>query len=397
MKKKMSARKSEKTYTSPNGYVKEIHLGNKTIFEAKDTEIKYRNYFVSSIFETDDTLASLCKGRQTTIILDDAIYQNYERSVRKYFKEHGIQYYLYPGKGGEHNKNLDSVFEIIDNAIKDKLDRKAVFVVIGGGTLMDVVGLAAQLYRRGIRLYIRVPSTLVGIIDAGIGVKVGVNYKGHKNLIGAFYPPYAIVSDLSFLKTLGPRQMRSGMGEMLKMAIVSDKALFEDIEEYGNKIIYNEDFEEKESIIKRAALSELRLIQRDFKENDLRREVDLGHTVSSFAEDLTDYSLLHGEAVGIDILISSHVAMQRGVLASSVFERILDVIKLLRLPVYHEALTIEKMCPAGIERAKAHKGGQLIMVIPHDIGRVDFIHDLSESELRGALQYLSSIFDVKGA
>ncbi|NQT22644.1 MAG: iron-containing alcohol dehydrogenase, partial [Candidatus Omnitrophica bacterium] len=372
-----------------SGYVLESEdsYGNMILEATSGEKISYKNYFTKGVFEPRNTiLASAVKGREVTVIVDEAIYEEYHDKIRKYLETHHISgYSIYCGKASEHNKNIDSVFEIIDSAMKDGRNRKAIFVVVGGGTLMDVVGLVAQLYRRKVD-YIRVPTTLLGIIDAGIGVKVGVNYKGHKNFVGAFYPPYAVVSDVSFLRTLDPRQMRSGMAEMLKMAIVSDRRLFEDIEKYGDKIIRNIPFEEKDEIIRRASMGELRHIQRDFYERDLRREVDFGHTFAHYIEDISEYSLLHGEAVALDVLITSHIAMQRGILKPAVFERIVKVVQGLGLPLFHESLTLENMV-TGVQRAKEHKGGRLIAVIPEDIGKVVFTEEISKDEIEEALKY----------
>ncbi|MDD5439691.1 MAG: iron-containing alcohol dehydrogenase, partial [Candidatus Omnitrophica bacterium] len=386
----------KKIDTPKRGHVVEREgPGGSIVLDAASSEdIGYKNYFTKGVFEPDnDILASIVKGRQVTVILDEAIYDRYHDKIERYFADHHIaSCAIYRGKTSEENKSIDSVFEIIDKAMEDKRDRKAVFVAVGGGTLTDVVGLAAQLYRRKID-YVRVPTTLLGIIDAAIGVKVGVNYRGHKNFIGAFYPPYAVVSDTSFLETLDSRQLSSGMGEMLKMAIVSDRDLFGDIERFGDKLIANIPFPEKDDIIRRAARGELRHIQHDFYEKNLRREVDFGHTFAHFIEDASGYALLHGEAVALDILITSHIAMTRGILRREVFDRIVRSAEALKLPFYHDSLTAEKMME-GVERAKAHKGGSLMMVMPKDIGKVMFTDDITGDELAGALYYLKTVNDM---
>lgn len=383
---------------NPRGHVcKYVDDGGNHVLEATAyEEVAYNNYFTKGVFDPKNPIfSSLVSGRGVTVILDEGIHDLYHQKIRDYLDANGIGgYTLYRGSGSELHKNIESVFEIIDNAIVDERDRKAVFVAVGGGAMMDVVGLAAQLYRRKVD-YIRIPSTLLGLIDAAIGVKCGVNYFYHKNLLGAFYAPYAIISDTSFLKSLGSRQLRSGVGEMLKMAIVSEKKLFEDLEQYGNRIIANELFDERERIIRSAAEGELRHIQRDFIERDLRREVDFGHTFAHYIEEATEYSLLHGEAVVIDILMTSHMAMQRRILDECIFQKIANLVKQLGFPLYHESLTFDKMWQA-VRRARAHKGGKLIMVIPEGIGKVGFTNQISKRELKSALSFMKNYAKNKG-
>ncbi|MBM3210631.1 iron-containing alcohol dehydrogenase [Candidatus Poribacteria bacterium] len=377
----------------PNGYVGEYEQNGAFIFDVKAIHtIQYQNHFVHDIFGVDETLASLCKNRMTLVLLDEALSKDYEKFVKEYFDKHKINYELHLCKAGEHNKNMDSVFEIINYAINFKLDRAAAMVAIGGGSLNDISGFASSIYRRGVR-FIRVPTTLLSLVDAAVGIKVGVNLGHYKNLLGAFYPPYAIVSDIGFLKTLDQRQIKSGLGEMLKMALASNPHhLFEDIYKFGDKLIRNEDFPEKEAMIKKAVYSEISILQKDLTEQNLQREIDLGHTFAHFLEGLSDYSLLHGEAVVIDLLLTSHIAKQKDKLPEKVLGQITELVKLLGFPVYHECITMENLWPAAKDAAIAHKGGKLIMVLPEDnIGKVTFSDELSEHEMANAIQYLASI------
>ena len=366
--------------------------GTQTILQAHaTTEIGYPNYWVRDLFGADTTVAQLCAGRRIILYIDDGIYHDLHVGARAYLLRHGIQFEIRCGKSGERQKTLEHALEIVDTARARRLDRKGLLVAVGGGALMDVVGFAASIYRRGIG-YVRVPTTLLGLIDAAIGIKVGVNKGTDKNILGSFFRPHAVVSDPGLLATLPVRQMRSGMGEMVKMGIVGqDPELFVDVERFGTRIVRNEEFPERQDIFLRAARSELELLQRDFCEGDLKRRVDFGHTFAHFFEGLTEYQLLHGEAVGIDILISSHVARERGLLQVELFRRIVSTIKTLGLPVYHDALTLENLWPAAVDAAVRHKGGELIMVLPRAIGEVEFANRLAASELEAALQFLKSI------
>lgn len=371
------------------GYVrKDTDESGKEAIEAfAPTQIRYKNYFTNGVFEEDNPiLKDLCESRKVLMVVDEAFYELWGHQIENYIAANDLNCIVYPIPGGEKVKDMKYVEDIYLKAKSCGLDRKAKIVAVGGGAVMDVAGLVAQLYRRKID-YIRIPTTLLGIIDAAVGVKVGVNYEGSKNFLGAFYPATAVISDTSFLETLPEREIRSGIAEIIKVGLISNAKLFEELEENGEKLASNTKFENYQQFIEDATVELLLHLQKDFYEYDLMRHVDFGHAMAHHFESLTDYELTHGEAVGIDMLISAHIAKERGILLEVDFKRIVSLYKKVGLPFYHPALNLDALCD-GIKEAIAHKGGRLMMVIPKKIGQTVFIDSISKEELAGALKFL---------
>ncbi|MGA2322122.1 MAG: 2-epi-5-epi-valiolone synthase, partial [Solirubrobacteraceae bacterium] len=181
---------------------------------------------------------------------------------------------------GERSKVLATVQAIVERANSARFSRRGVFLGIGGGILLDTVGLAASLFRRGVP-HVKIGTTLVAQVDAAIGIKSGVNADETKNLVGAFLPPELVITDGAFLATLGPRQIRCGLAEILKLAIVRDGRLFAQLESHGTHLLSAErDDDAFRSLIDRSISGMLAELQRDPYEADLQRRVDFGHTVS---------------------------------------------------------------------------------------------------------------------
>ena len=180
------------------------------------------------------------------------------------------------------------------------------FVAFGGGVATDVVSVAASLYRRGIPV-IRLPSSLIGQVDAGIGLKSAVNLKGVKSALGGFHTPEVVMSDPDWLRSLRPRALRAGMSEIVKIAIVRDPALFDDIAAFGRDLITTRFVEPRDvadASLRRAIELMLCELQANPFEEELARVVDFGHTFSPLLESVSEYRLNHGEAVAVDMAVS---------------------------------------------------------------------------------------------
>jgi 3-dehydroquinate synthetase/MoaA/NifB/PqqE/SkfB family radical SAM enzyme/nucleoside-diphosphate-sugar epimerase/radical SAM superfamily enzyme YgiQ (UPF0313 family)/predicted NBD/HSP70 family sugar kinase/adenine/guanine phosphoribosyltransferase-like PRPP-binding protein len=375
----------------PGHVSKSVDREGYTYIEAlAPSEIMYRNYFTGNVFDKGNlVLAQLCHGRKSLMVIDDDVYVRWKDSIDKYIWDNKLDCTVLSLPGGEICKDIDYTEVICNRASELALDRKGIIIAVGGGAIMDVAGLSAQLYRRGVD-YIRVPTTLLGMIDAAVGVKVGINYKGSKNFLGAFYPPKYVITDTEFLTTLPEREMRSGIAEIIKVALISNRALFEVLESDGDNLVQNIKFAGYDRFIEDAAVELLKHLQMDFYEHDLMRHVDFGHTMAHYFESVTNYQMTHGEAVGIDILISAYVAKERGILSLEDFNRIVELHKKIGLPFYHPAIHLETMW-SGVQKAISHKGGHLMMVVPREVGRTAFIDSLSKDELAAALTFLKSM------
>ncbi|MDD5501723.1 MAG: ROK family protein, partial [Candidatus Omnitrophica bacterium] len=392
-----SIAKAPETILSRGHVKKFVDEDGGTFVEAlAPMELSYKNYFTKGIFEENNSLiVKLCEGRKSLMVIDEAVYTRWKDKIDRYIWTNKLDCTVLSLPGGEAAKDIDYAEAICTRASDLGLNRKGIIIAVGGGAIMDVAGLAAQLYRRGVD-YVRVPTTLLGMIDAAVGVKVGINYNGNKNFIGAFYPPKYVITDTGFLGTLPEREMRGGAAEIIKVALISNPNLFEILEKYGEGFVKNMKFKGYDQFIEDSATELLKHLQIDFYEHDLMRHVDFGHTMAHYFESASNYEMTHGEAVAIDMLISAYIARDRGILSSEDFDRILALHNKLGLPFYHPAISLEIMW-SGVQKAISHKGGHLMMVVPKKIGQTVFIDSLSKEELSDALELLKRLDSEKTA
>jgi len=251
------------------------------------------------------------------------------------------------------------------------------------------VVLAASLYRRSTP-YIRVPTTLMGLVDAGIGAKTGVNHNTHKNRLGSYFPPKIIFLDRTFLASLESRQLSNGLGEILKMALVKDQRLFELLEEHGDRLIEGR-FQINviaEEVLNRSIHGMLEELQSNLWEEQLDRLVDFGHTFSPAIEMRALPSLLHGEAVCIDMALSTALSLGRGLVSRSEADRIFSTMRTLRLPTGHQLCQPEFLWQA-LQEVVKHRDGLQRMPLPVGIGAATFVNDVQLSEISDAARMLA--------
>jgi 3-dehydroquinate synthetase len=341
------------------------------------------------------TLARVIGDRRALFVVVPTIDQLYGDELRRYIGSvlERPESEVFVLQVNEATKNLNAVEAVVAQASAMGLDRQAPMVAVGGGVCMDVVGVSAALYRRGVP-NIKIPTSLVGLIDAGIGTKNAVNYHGHKSLLGTFSAPEASLLDPTFLTTLPERHLHSGVAEMLKMAIICDRSLF-DLLETNKGELRRSSFQAPPKVaseaIRRSVIEMLRELSLNLYEHSRRRLVDFGHTFSPYIETASSFQVLHGEAVAIDIAISSEIAWSLGILQSEDLEAILGALSSFELP--HHWAGIE---PSGMYESlrsiRQHRGGELHLVVPSGIGRAVFVEDqdISLSLLESCVERLAA-------
>jgi 3-dehydroquinate synthase len=285
----------------------------------------------------------------------------------------------------ETRKSMDQVLAVCERAMEDRLARRSQMLCVGGGVASDVVGLAATLFRRGIP-HINVPTTLIGMIDAGIGVKNAVNFGGCKSLLGTFSAPEVSLIDPSFLATLPRRHLQCGLAEMIKIAVMCSAELFALIEARADRLL-EEDVgmplhlaEELIELTVEWTLKELELnlFERSERFDDTyARKLDFGHTFSPHIEVASQHRVLHGEAVAIDIAVSTELAHSLGILDEPSRARVLDVLRRVGLPVYATGMDPAAM-HASLKSVIRHRDGHLNLALPTGIGGATFLRALSD-------------------
>ncbi len=290
---------------------------------------------------------------------------------------HVSRFAVLPLAATGHAKTLTEARLVVHEAEGLGLTSGDRLLVIGGGTVMDITGYAAYLYR-GQTPYIRVPTTLVGMIDAGIGLKVGVNVGNHKNLLGAYHPPAACVCDAGFLRTLPMAERRCGLAEAIKISSVCDAGLFDLIDQHHADVLAGRDTPEVRAILTGSISSMLRELEANPFEEDVRRLPDFGHEFGHALESLSRYRLRHGEAVAIGMALSSCLATAAGYLPRDDLRRILALLRDVGLAVYDAVCDPDVMWRKLHDEVLPHKAGHLHLVVPRAIGTGGFIDSIDE-------------------
>ena len=353
-------------------------------------KLNYSVKEIDGIFNTCNTqLSSIINNNSCLVVIGENVYHIYGSLIYNYFETYlKDKYKIITITDLENNKNMSTITYILDEAQKMGLDRKGIMIGIGGGITMDMVGFASSMYRRKIE-YIRIPTTLIGFVDAGIGIKTGINYHSSKNFIGAFYPPKICLNDYSFLNTLSVIEIRNGISEMLKMGIIIDAKLFARIEGNIDDIIVSKcTCKEGRIAIYEAIYDMLRELDKNFYEECLERLVDFGHTFSPFIEVSSNYKIPHGHAVTLDMAISCDASYKLGFLSLADRNKILNVLLKAGLKVYDDETFKSTEMANSLKNIILHRGGNLNLVLPSKIGKAFFYKEDITSE------FLNLIFDT---
>ncbi len=288
--------------------------------------------------------------------------------------------------GGEIAKNDPRVLEQLLHAMQNAgICRRSYVIVIGGGAVLDVAGYAASIFHRGVRL-IRIPSTTLAQDDSGVGVKSGVNAMGLKNLVGAFWPPRAVINDESLLRTLTDEHWRSGFSEAVKVALLKDADFFAHIERDAARV-HDRGFDAAVPIIRRSALLHLDHITSggDPFEFLTARPLDFGHWAAHKLEQMTNFALTHGHAVGIGMMIDCRYAQLMGLCEDSLPARVYDCLTRLGLPTSHPMLARADDVLAGLEQFREHLGGRLTITLVRTPGHPYDVHEIDHQVMRRAI------------
>jgi len=319
--------------------------------------------------------------------------------IKRYFSFHKAQITLIDEplivSGGEHAKNgWSPIREIMTRAGSGHLDRHSYIVAVGGGCVLDMAGFAASLIHRGIR-FIRIPTTVLAQNDAGVGVKNGMNDGGAKNFIGTFTPPFAVINDFEFLKTLSPVDWIGGISEAFKVAIIADKTFFKSLCKDVSKL-KRRNQAAMESLVQKTAALHLKHIATsgDPFEFGSARPLDFGHWAAHRLELESNFSMPHGHAVSIGIALDSTYAMLKGMISDAEHQAIITAFSTCGLPTFSPLLqrTTHGRFDIldGLEQFREHLGGKLCITLPCPIGSKREVHTLDTRLLIKAIEWLGN-------
>jgi 3-dehydroquinate synthetase len=379
------------------GNVQATFRATETAFHVEGYEkIDFSLLYVEGAFaiENSEIAESYRQFERCLMVVDATVYGLYGERIQNYFKHHQIDLKVFPVTIKETDKTLRTFEQIIDAFADFGLVRKEPVLVVGGGLTTDVAGFACATYRRRTN-YIRVPTTLIGLIDASVAIKVAVNHGKLKNRLGAYHASQKVILDFSFLKTLPVDQVRNGMAELIKIAVVANREIFSLLEEHGEALLKTrfgylngtpELRQVAHQVTYQAINTMLSLEVPNLHELDLDRVIAYGHTWSPTLELTPDVPMFHGHGVNIDMAFSATIAQQRGYISIVDRDRILGLMSRIGLAINSSYLTSELLWKA-TESISRTRDGLVRAAVPMPIGSCHFMNDLTRSDLE---QYLTT-------
>jgi 3-dehydroquinate synthase len=379
-----------------------------TIMQRLSVPFEYPVCFTHEVFDPDnpalaDTVDRLGeKRRHRAVVFLDAGLSDAQPGLPErlaaYFEAHRDRLDLVSPPemlpGGEAAKTGWEPVRRVMSRIGDlHLCRQSFVLAVGGGCVLDMVGFAASIVHRGLRL-VRLPSTTLSQGDGGVGVKNGMDEHGMKNFVGTFAPPFAVINDLAMLGTLAQKDWVAGVAEAFKVAIIKDAEFFEFLSK-GAAALAGRDAPAMERTVRRTARLHLEHIRAggDPFEFGSARPLDFGHWSAHRLESMSGYALGHGQAVAVGIALDSYCAMRRKLITAAELERILSGLLAAGLPVWDEFLARRDAAGRlevlrGLEDFREHLGGTLTVTLPQGIGGKVEVHEMDAGAVEAGVEYL---------
>ncbi len=316
-------------------------------------------------------LPDLCKrhdlGSRVVVITNNTVARLYGENLGEAFSNAGIRYELIAIPEGEDSKSLSTAGDLYQELAKRHAERGTPILALGGGVIGDLAGFVAATYQRGVP-FIQVPTTLLAQVDSSIGGKVAVNVGRLKNMAGAFYQPKMVVGDTSALRTLPVEEIRNGLAEVIKCAVIRDPELFTFLE--GNiTSILDKEIGALTFAVTRAAEVKARVVEKDERDKGLRHILNFGHTFGHAIECVSDFKIAHGTAIAIGMAAAARLANRLELLSGFDLERITKLITAAGLPVFYPVKHPESIIGA-MQHDKKITDSRMKFILPTGIGGV---------------------------
>lgn len=316
--------------------------------------------------------------RKIMLVSDDTVASLYAKAVLTSLQEAGYTVFSFVFPHGEASKNTDTLIDLWNTMAEKGLSRSDIAVALGGGVVGDITGFAAATYLRGIACY-QIPTTLLAMVDSSVGGKTAVDLPHGKNLCGAFSQPIGVLCDTDVLKTLPDDIYADGCAEVIKYGYLGDPTLLSWLESSFES--------DPDRVIARCIADKRDLVQEDEHDNGNRQLLNLGHTGGHAVERLSNFTISHGSAVAIGMLLAAKAAVERGICPPSVPLHMEQMLRRYRLPTVCP-YTAEQLAEAALSDKK-RRGDKITLILPTDLGKSALFPVLTND--------LASLFAAGGA
>ena len=333
------------------------------------------------------------KMRRVCIVSDSkvaSVYMDAILSITKDFFKKTVTF-IFPE--GEQSKNLDTVRSLYVKLIEEQFDRKDLLIALGGGVTGDMCGYTAATYLRGVD-FIQIPTSLLADVDSSIGGKTGVDFDSYKNMVGAFHMPKLVYINTATLNTLDERQFYSGMGEVVKSALIKDYEFFEWIENNADSIRNISSDSIKEMIYK-CNIVKKNVVEADpYETLGERALLNFGHTLGHAIEKYMNFEMLHGECVSVGCVLAAYISCKKGFIDKEKYERIFNLFSsYMHLRALPEDVDIEKIIKFTKNDKKAD-AGKVKFILLSDIGNSFISMDVTDEDMRDSLNYYLTLKEL---
>ena len=325
--------------------------------------------------QTGAILAAQGLHGPVALLADENVARLYASSLQESLKKAGFQAVDIRFPAGDQAKTIETATRVWQGMLENGIERRSTLAALGGGVTTDLGGYAAAAYMRGIP-WVALPTSLLGMVDASIGGKTGLDLLNGKNIVGAFHPPRAVLIDPDFLGSLPQAEFNNGMAEVIKAAIIGDEELFS-LCSHGPEAVMGALHE----VIARAIAVKTKVIQADPFEEGLRAVLNLGHTLGHAIEAASGYKVRHGEAIASGIVAAARLAHQRGIVEPALVEQIIETLTRFLLPVNLLVSIPAQNILETMRKDKKRTAGSHHFVLPQRIGAVTFGVEIDEAEI----------------
>ena len=346
-------------------------------------ERSYPIYIGEGLISNYELISQHILGKKVAIITNETVADIYLKTLMETVSPHKeLISIILPD--GESYKSKDSLDSIYAQLLQNKADREITLIALGGGVIGDITGFAAATYMRGVN-FIQIPTTLLSQVDSSVGGKTGINHPLGKNMIGAFYQPKCVISDMDVMKTLSSRELSAGLAEVIKYGLIRDNKFFEWLESH---IQYLMEMNPKYLIeaVQRSCENKAAVVEADEFESGIRAILNLGHTFGHAIEVAQGYgNWLHGEAVGAGMVMAAKLSQSMGWLADKDVGRIVALIKKAGLPTEPPKISVKKYMELMMLDKKT-KDGQINLVLQKSIGDAVLTNQYDPKKLHQILE-----------